>query len=972
MSISNKKRKYIKRFASTKTPEQLCSDTGLAMSSVQKVLKDLGYVVDSNPVREKTHPTGEPFVKQLFWLFFSMALLVSPLFFISGLYDMYSLPKSSFLAILAPITAITFIVYALSQKNFSVVNCIKQPALPLILFVIYALLSLLWGINKYSGILSLESWMCLSIFFFVSLNFYKGFNHVKIVSTIMTLAGVAVAAIGIFQFFGKNPSFLYQAAIPGSTFGNKNFAAQFVVAIIPFSIYTAYLYREKRTRVLFGLLPFTLIFFLMITRTRGAWLASIAGLLTAAGLLIFYFAKNNFIRKIELKNILGKQFIKHIMPGLVFFIILISFTLMPSEKKDKKSINLDFGQELKSIAKTKEGSAHWRLTAWTNTLEMIKDKPFFGTGIGNWQFYYPLFAQKGAVDKDFNEDRQAKRAHNDYLQITAELGLPGLILFLCFLISVIFCGFKIVRSDESQEWAFLGIAGISAIISIMGNAMFSFPFQEALPPFFLSVIASMITFGRFRKTERKKIRSKPILVALLIFFIILAVFNIVWGYRLCKADYYFLEGKRYNKSNMFERSLRPLRQSMKLNPHNFRVYSLLGRSFNELKRYHDSVPINKKALELHPYYINCMNNLGNALRGIHHVDESIEVYNKALELFPNFAEAHNNLGIAFKEKKDIKASIKEYEKAIEIDPSYEKAYNNLGNILLSQNKVDKAIEYYKKTIQLDPKLPDVYNNMGLALIRKKQFEDAIESFDTCIKLNSRLADPHNNKGSALKSLERLDEAILQFKKAIMINSSYLPAHNNLAEIYVKQKDFDKAIEQYETILQMNPTIQSFYTRTADIYMKIYAQNQSIETLDKAIALMEVGIGYYPKNATFHTVLGKIYIDSKQNAKALEMFQQVIILAPDKPESYYNLGIIYHKNKDFKQAVKYYKIALERNPDFIFLHYEICKLYEQMRMYTEALKEARIFLEKWDGESRYKKRAEKKVENLEKLISEKKN
>ncbi len=971
MTISNKKRKYIKRFASTRTPEQLCADTGLAMTSVQKVMKDLGYAVPQSPEKEKKQTDGEPFVKQLFWLFFAIALFLPPLFFINGLYDMYSLPKSALLAILAPITGITFIMYALSQKDFSIVNCLKQPALPLILFVGYALVSLLWGINKYSGILSLESWICLSIFFFISLNFYKGFDHIKIVSTIMTLAGVTVATIGIFQFFGKNPSFLYQAAVPGSTFGNKNFAAQFVVAIIPFSIYTAYLYRENKARILFGLFPFTLIFFLIVTRTRGAWLASIAGLLTGTGLLLFYLIKNRLLYKIDLKNLLGKQFMRYIVPGLVLFIILISFTFMPSDKKTKKSINLDFGQELKSIANTKEGSAHWRLTAWANTLEMIKDKPLFGTGIGNWQFYYPLFAQKGAIDKDFNEDRQAKRAHNDYLQIAAELGLPGIILFLWFLGSLIFCGLKIIRSDESQEWAFLGIAGISAIISIMGNAMFSFPFQEALPPFFLAVIASMITFGRFRKTERIKVQSKPVLIPVLVFFIILAVFNMMWGYRLCMADYYFLEGKRFNKAKMFERSLRPLRQSMKLNPHNFRVYSLLGRSFNELKRYHDSVPINKKALKLHPYYINCMNNLGNALRGIHHVDDSIEIYNRALELFPNFAEAHNNLGIAFKEKKDIEASIKEYKKAIEIDPSYEKAYNNLGNVFLSQNKVDEAIDYYRKTIQLDPQLPDVYNNLGLALIRKKQFEEAIESFNTCIKLNSRLADPHNNKGSALRSLGKLDDAILQFKKAIIINSSYLPAHNNLAEIYAEQKNFDKAIEQYETILEMNPTIKSFYTRVADIYMKLYMQQKSNAMLDKAIALMRRGIGYYPKNSTFHTVLGKIYLDSKQNPQALEMFQQVVKLAPNKPESYYNLGIAYHKNKDFQQAVKYYNIAIEKNPDFIFLHFEICKLYEQLQMYPEALKEAKLFLEKWNGESRYKKRAEKSVEKLEKLILEKK-
>ncbi|MCB1196722.1 O-antigen ligase family protein, partial [bacterium] len=184
--------------------------------------------------------------------------------------------------------------------------------------------------------------------------------------------------------------------------------------------------------------------------------------------------------------------------------ILIVSALMPAgagqTAGSKRTVNI--GEELRSITATEKGSASWRLTAWKNTLYMIKSNPLFGVGIGNWQFHYPLYARKGAVDKDFNEERQAKRAHNDYLQITAELGFPGIVLFLWFMGNIVYIGLRLMFIERNFLLAFMGIVGVTSLLSLMGHAIFDFPFDESLPPFFTAVVSAMVVYAYMNSSQK--------------------------------------------------------------------------------------------------------------------------------------------------------------------------------------------------------------------------------------------------------------------------------------------------------------------------------------------------------------------------------------------------------------------------------------------------------------------------------------
>jgi O-antigen ligase len=70
------------------------------------------------------------------------------------------------------------------------------------------------------------------------------------------------------------------------------------------------------------------------------------------------------------------------------------------------------------------GSTHAHLEAWKAGKLMIKDHPFVGVGLGNFKRVMPLYlANESGMRID-------SLAHNMYIEIAAELGLPALLVFL--------------------------------------------------------------------------------------------------------------------------------------------------------------------------------------------------------------------------------------------------------------------------------------------------------------------------------------------------------------------------------------------------------------------------------------------------------------------------------------------------------------------------------------------------------------
>jgi O-antigen ligase len=114
-----------------------------------------------------------------------------------------------------------------------------------------------------------------------------------------------------------------------------------------------------------------------------------------------------------------------------------------------------------------------RTELWHVGLRIVKTHPAGGIGAGNYVSVSPQYAlAPGLITHgDLIFTKEPKPAHNTYLQVAAELGLPGLLLFLTVIFGCVACALRAARiaarrSDVTLEAlsraVFLGTVGLLA------------------------------------------------------------------------------------------------------------------------------------------------------------------------------------------------------------------------------------------------------------------------------------------------------------------------------------------------------------------------------------------------------------------------------------------------------------------------------------------------------------------------------
>jgi putative inorganic carbon (HCO3(-)) transporter len=118
---------------------------------------------------------------------------------------------------------------------------------------------------------------------------------------------------------------------------------------------------------------------------------------------------------------------------------------------------IDFPQMLEKLISTgSTGVVPGRLEMWSRALYMLQDFPFTGIGMGAYQdvanALYPFFL--------LGPDANAPHAHNLFLQVGVDLGIPGLVAWLGLLLLVAFSAWRVYRLGRRQGIGW--VAGIGA------------------------------------------------------------------------------------------------------------------------------------------------------------------------------------------------------------------------------------------------------------------------------------------------------------------------------------------------------------------------------------------------------------------------------------------------------------------------------------------------------------------------------
>jgi O-antigen ligase len=100
-----------------------------------------------------------------------------------------------------------------------------------------------------------------------------------------------------------------------------------------------------------------------------------------------------------------------------------------------------------------------RVALWRDAWKMVQENPWFGQGLGTFQWTYPAY-------ETVNPDKPARYAHNDYLQILIETGIVGLGLLLWFFVAVWRVAIRNLKNDRDPLVRGIGLGTIGALTAI--------------------------------------------------------------------------------------------------------------------------------------------------------------------------------------------------------------------------------------------------------------------------------------------------------------------------------------------------------------------------------------------------------------------------------------------------------------------------------------------------------------------------
>jgi len=651
------------------------------------------------------------------WLFVGLVLLLflAPLVFWRDLYESLSVPKRA----LIQTGALALAGLAAWQRR---AWRWPQPLTFFIaLFLLWALASLTWAVNPWLGWWTWWQWTACALIGWVVLQVELTPKRLRTLLWTLAGSGAVVAVIGLAQaWFQWN--WVPQAIAPAATLANRNMAAQVMVLVIPVAAVLVYMARERKEFVA-ALVALTLqVTFLGHTFTKSCWIAVAVsgGFALGLGYQCGWRPrlKSGNFRALLVAVFIGTLAINATKDGVHWrWPEIASYLSGLAEEPDETVTEADRLQAKASR------SVAVRTIFWRNTVEMIREHPVTGVGLNNWRVNYPAATLKGVTDPTLR-NRSPERAHNDLLQVWAELGTIGLLLALAVVGIFLREAMKRLRVLEGREERVILIGALAALVAIGVDSLFSFPLDREVPPLYAAVlVAVVLRFGKGEKfvgqgassprpsppTPEERGMDSANSVAFNKYHRVLSLVAFVgavgmggWHARQWVADGFFKQQLAAMRRSDWAEVVR-LGALVKANdPTRMEAYRFSGRAQERLGQIDEAWMDLKLAQQRAPdetqllYYVAlCAQKRGQ-------FTQAEEFLRRAAAIAPDEAVYPHHLGLLYLAQQDAAGAVKELLIAKGLNPQDATVYFNLGLAYEMMGQKEEAKANYQKAVELRP------------------------------------------------------------------------------------------------------------------------------------------------------------------------------------------------------------------------------------------------------------------------------
>jgi len=638
--------------------------------------------------------------QKLLTILLKLTLLSVPLYVNKYIYN-FRVNQEAVLKLFAVFLIAIWLVKIINTEKYSLQK--TKLDLPIILFSLALILSLF--ISKTKTVSFQEFIIFLSyilIFFLITNNLDNKANFNSFIHLFFIIS-LVVSIYTLMQYYGIDP-YLSDLHSLTSTIGQKNWISNYLAMIFP-GAFSYFLLEQSQKRILYFLLLSILYTTLMICQSRGIWISIGLTLIFAIYIII----------KFKLYEIFHKN--KKWLTLLLITLLLITIIYSTDNPLNKSAITVP--QRAMTTFDEQDPSINTRFLIWKTTLEMIKERPILGSGIGTFKMNYLVYQAEFLKNNPYyiQYSGKARDAHNEYLQMWAELGIIGLGIFigiiLMFYSSIINYLKKVNKDNEKDKIIVFGL--ILGITCFLIHSIFTFPLRvPALGVTFFALLGLTVIYIRKinldktcsdNKPKELKLKNKGIKIALTV----LVLFFMIWTINLVAVKPYIAEikyfnGMRHNVDGNYKEALTYFEQAALLYPYNGRILHALGTTYYNLGNLSKAEEVLQKAIR---YMIdaNTFYNLGLVYRQAGLFSKAEEEFRYAAYLIPKFTKAYYDLGYLYFIQEKYDDTIEQWSKILEIEPLFDNKYivlNNLGIVYKKKQMPDKALEYFLEALVLAP------------------------------------------------------------------------------------------------------------------------------------------------------------------------------------------------------------------------------------------------------------------------------
>lgn len=572
---------------------------------------------------------------------------------------------------------------------------------------------------------------------------------------------------------------------------NRNITAFSLAIKLPFILFLIQILKNIRVKFILSILILLGLICLSIIQSRASLLATGFMTLMYIGLNVFLYFKSK-----ELKHIYQLGYI--ILPLLGA--IIINQTYLTNKGADV------IARASTISISTTDGSISQRLRYYEDVLTHLKLNPFLGTGLGNWKLKSIDYDSKDIVGYVV-----PYHAHSDFIQLGAELGIVGFLLYLSIFLFAVYYVYVVIRFStialEEKVFLFLLLTALG-VYSVDANLNFPIARPQVLVVWATVMALIMIYYQKYKlqeakPKENKKLNLAFLSMALLVVVPSLYVTNTV--YKSLKGQMFLLQDFNTNKYSV------PINQVETFVPDipnitvtTIPINSVKARYFFNAKKYDKALALLEKGTGANPYLFYSEVLKSQIYLAQQKLDSALFYGKKAFFGLPNNALHASHYLNVISQKRDVDA----LEEAFELLVAKENI-NNWRNYLIIANQL-----YPKKSEQL-----------------KQRAKKAADLF------------PQDT------NIQQLYRAIVVGQQAINEGASF----SNLALTQFNQQDYVNAALNFELAIAKNPLEYSYYENAATANYLAGNLDKAIVQIDKVINEMN------PLNGKCEYIKALIYI-----------------------------------------------------------------------------------------------------------------